>query len=123
MNAVANLIRQYIPPGFFKGSTFLLPPKDAVRFVDNLIALKIATFGVGCWFYHQGDPIPIEDSYFFFAVETETLESPDRVSRSGELVKNFLNTNLPAKYTLVQITFDITFEQWKEIWRELDYRF
>lgn len=122
---VAGIIKKYIPPGFFKASTFLLPPENAVQLVDDLVAHGIAVFGVGCWFYDTNDPIPIEDSYFFFSVDIETLEAPDGVPKSGELVKDFLNNKLPAKYTLVQITFDdkASDEEWKKIWNELGHHF
>src|SRR5260221_5231721 len=90
-----QLLATYKSSGIVKGSELLLPPKDAIRLLDDLVKIDIAVMGTDGWHYvNREKGWIVQDLAVDFSVDELLLGQLDSAQKTVVAAKQFLSTQL-----------------------------
>jgi hypothetical protein len=110
IDELRNLIAIYKQQGGeILGGELALIPSDAALFIDKLTELGIVVLGIDGWLKTEYGFM--QDLKTDFAVDEDMLNQTDRLEKSANTIKSFIQDKLSPNVVRVSFTLDIP-EDW-----------
>jgi hypothetical protein len=105
-----QVLEKYLSRGVIHGSEFLLPPKIATLFIDDLTNLGIQIAGIEIWQYfdQNRDPDQMLEIPGAGGLLDKYLDSDKNLAETGNVIKKFILTdmkNLIPEGDMVSLVF------------------